>query len=874
MEQIQIEVSGNIAKIKSRPARITSGTVGLRVTFSFDGPWATLNKTAVFRAGRIQRVVENISTVVTIPWEVLQTPKQQLSIGVYGVNESGTIVIPTIWANAGSIQVGVDPEGDPATEPTPPLWKRMEQDMENLEAQVNQIVNEVRQSVDNEAQVREANDKNLDAKIYQETAERESAYAVLQEDYIGRDMEIWDRVNQDEASHRLVHENLDGKITQCQKELGVLSALGTENKNSAVEAINEVLDVAQQKETFVADYNNTLLAEILEAKAAGKVCVCSYNRYLLSLTDADATGAVFTCWTFPCIYLTCLVDADDAWSVVTRNYYKTTGITADSTDDQVPTAAAVYRAMLSAGSEPEIFIGYEETSTWGDLSRQIGYGKLVFVQENKVTRRLHQYYGYDDSSGVMRFYRVDGDGIHWLAVDRDDVWTSGKQTGNVFVGDANTTPQQIYDAFNAGKVCFVHRGNAGEGMVVYSAIPNSASAAALTRVTSYGQIEYGWLRSDGTFDKTTISIVDSISASSRDNQIPTAKAVYNALKEAGASGEFDGEDGGYYTPEFDDIGGGLIEVNFHKSKEAMPNVPMKQLYLPEGLPGKSAYDYAQEAGYGGTEKEFGEKLAQDAELFLVTIANKPGAITADKTYAEIKAAYQAGKIVVLRYASYPYFPLSNDPAGITFYPMVTEVVAPAANRKWTVTSADVWSYEYADIPFATTEVTADSTDGALPTAKAVWDVIPGRANPKYELIQSLEVTEPVRKLEFTDLNLDELTIFMEAPKVETAIGHDVYVYNTEGTSVFYHWPSGGIYTDYPRNSCWHMNRNKGYVEGFYSIQTIASASHTLAPKGSMMTHSFVDGSLPFDRIKMDTYDNTKLFPVGTKIEIWGVRADA
>jgi hypothetical protein len=35
----------------------------------------------------------------------------------------------------------------------------------------------------------------------------------------------------------------------------------------------------------------------------------------------------------------------------------------------------------------------------------------------------------------------------------------------------------------------------------------------------------------------------------------------------------------------------------------------------------------------------------------------------------------------------------------------------------------VWSSEDAGIPFATTEVTADSTDGGLPTAKAVYDAI-------------------------------------------------------------------------------------------------------------------------------------------------------
>jgi hypothetical protein len=332
-------------------------------------------------------------------------------------------------------------------------------------------------------------------------------------------------------------------------------------------------------------------------------------------------------------------------------------------------------------------------------------------------------------------------------------------------------------------------------------------------------------------------------------------------------------DGGNYTPEFDDVGGGLVEVNFYKSKETMPEVPMQQLSLPEGMPGKSAYIFAQEAGYSGTEEEFGEKLAQEEALFMVQLFTGPSSTTADKTYAEIREAYNAGKMIVLMHGRQLHVPMTGDPGGMVFYPLPTAYNAPNANRKWFVTSADVWSDETADVPLSTTEVNASSTDARVPTAKAVYDAIEAK-HQKYELIQSVEVTEPVNKIEFADLNLDEFTIFMQAPLVETSVGHDVIVDNTAGTMVFYHWPGGTIHTDYPRNCCWHVNRNKGYVEGFYSIQTIASSSHLLSPKECQMTHSFVDGSLPFDTIKMHTYSDTLLFPVGLKIEVWGVRADA
>ena len=48
-----------------------------------------------------------------------------LSVGVYGTNTDGTVVIPTIWANVCPIHVGVNPDGDPSTDPTLPIWQTM-----------------------------------------------------------------------------------------------------------------------------------------------------------------------------------------------------------------------------------------------------------------------------------------------------------------------------------------------------------------------------------------------------------------------------------------------------------------------------------------------------------------------------------------------------------------------------------------------------------------------------------------------------------------------------------------------------------------------------------------------------------------------------
>jgi hypothetical protein len=656
---------------------------------------------------------------------------------------------------------------------------------------------------------------------------------------------------------------------QADQKISLAQKAAQEAQSAAAEA----QAAAEVTETFAAKYGTTEHGEILEAYRAGKVCVCVADNSTYLLSQLDEEKAVFTGWTGHGLYYRYTCTAPKSWALEYDTYFKTKGISATSTDDQIPTAAAVYKAMQEAGMEPEIYIGTQATP-YSMLLSQAGNGKLVFVRESAVARRLYQLYDSYAMDGHLRFYRVDGDGIHWLAVDRENVWSRGskEETQEVFRASYDgTSYDEIQAAADGGKFCFLKSGSlymplvyAYNGQAVFSAYHPVSGKLESATVT-----DQGWTNAN-----IPAKVTESISASSTHNQLPTAKAVYNALKEAGASGEFDGEDGGYYTPEFDDVGGGLVEVNFYKSKETMPDVPMKQLALPEGMPGKSAYIFAQEAGYSGTEEEFGEKLAQEETMLLVHISSKPGSgVTADKPYREIYSAYQSGKPVMLMYGRNLYVLQDYSPSGIVFYPLPTAYNSPNSNKKWTVTSADVWSNEDAGIPFATTEVTADSTDGALPTAKAVHTAIRAANNRKYQLIRSLEVTEPVNKIEFADLNLDEFTIFMQAPLVETSVGHDVIVENTAGTMVFYNWPGGTIHTDYPRNCCWHVNRNKGYVEGFFSIQTIASNSHLLAPKPCQMTHSYVDGSLPFDTIKMHTYSDTLLFPVGLKIEVWGLAAD-
>lgn len=60
--------------------------------------------------------------------------------------------------------------------------------------------------------------------------------------------------------------------------------------------------------------------------------------------------------------------------------------------------------------------------------------------------------------------------------------------------------------------------------------------------------------------------------------------------------------------------------------------------------GKTAYEYAVEGGYTGTEEEFAEKLAAEApSTYYVGLTASDTGLTADKTSAQIEEAYQSGR---------------------------------------------------------------------------------------------------------------------------------------------------------------------------------------------------------------------------------------
>ena len=121
---MRIDISGASAVIRNQDI-LTVGMVGAKAEFRFSEEWNGLSKIAVFRQGGVSKDVIITSSVATIPWEVLRSSGLPVSIGVYGANSGGTVVIPTIWVDTRPLRAGADPSGDESADPTPSVWAEM-----------------------------------------------------------------------------------------------------------------------------------------------------------------------------------------------------------------------------------------------------------------------------------------------------------------------------------------------------------------------------------------------------------------------------------------------------------------------------------------------------------------------------------------------------------------------------------------------------------------------------------------------------------------------------------------------------------------------------------------------------------------------------
>ena len=122
---IKLNVSAANIAVEEKET-LTEGRMGLLCRFSFTGEWDGLAKTAVFDGADSRDVILTEDTVA-VPAECLAAEGYSLSVGVYGKNTAGDIVIPTVYATVGKIQRSAYPSGKETAAPTPDVVAQIQQ---------------------------------------------------------------------------------------------------------------------------------------------------------------------------------------------------------------------------------------------------------------------------------------------------------------------------------------------------------------------------------------------------------------------------------------------------------------------------------------------------------------------------------------------------------------------------------------------------------------------------------------------------------------------------------------------------------------------------------------------------------------------------
>ena len=134
---IKLKVSAANIAVEEKET-LTEGRVGLLCRFSFTGEWDGLAKTAVFDGADSRDVILTEDTVA-VPAECLAAEGYSLSVGVYGKNAAGDIVIPTVYATVGKIQRSAYPSGRETAPPTPDVVAQIQQAAANAEAMARAV---------------------------------------------------------------------------------------------------------------------------------------------------------------------------------------------------------------------------------------------------------------------------------------------------------------------------------------------------------------------------------------------------------------------------------------------------------------------------------------------------------------------------------------------------------------------------------------------------------------------------------------------------------------------------------------------------------------------------------------------------------------
>ena len=101
---------------------IPQGIVGATVSFDFSEDWAGLTKNVVFIGAKDVEILD-IQDSVNLPPEVVAAQNVIVKVGVVGVDANKKMVIPTMWADLGTVKPGAPV--DMGYDPTLPIWAQL-----------------------------------------------------------------------------------------------------------------------------------------------------------------------------------------------------------------------------------------------------------------------------------------------------------------------------------------------------------------------------------------------------------------------------------------------------------------------------------------------------------------------------------------------------------------------------------------------------------------------------------------------------------------------------------------------------------------------------------------------------------------------------
>ena len=242
---------------------------------------------------------------------------------------------------------------------------------------------------------------------------------------------------------------------------------------------------------FDVEYGVTTFAEIKDASDAGQICHMKIESRVYYLVAINSSRAFFlwTSHTSNRKYVTCA--SDNVWS--------------DETQSMVQLADIL---------DPD---NYFSTDTVTGALQELGAAKL-----NPTTK----------TSAMTQAVGKDSNGALWTA--------PGGGSDSVFVVEYDETSfEDIYDAFQAGKICYFDY--LGERFYAFKNTPTNIVFIYIYRggIKKYAvcSSSTGWSEIKNDLQLLTENdMVTEITASSTDTEVPSAKAVYDLVQSSGGGG--------------------------------------------------------------------------------------------------------------------------------------------------------------------------------------------------------------------------------------------------------------------------------------------------------------------------------------------------